>query len=254
LVGCGAVLIYAKGADNRALAGQKAVTVLVARKSIPAGTTGQTIRDGGYTEAVTMPAATVPPDALGVIDHSLLTQAVTADQQPRQLLLRGSFGTPGPNRGGLNIPDGMLAVTVAVRMPSEVAGYLQPGAAVAVFDTFNVAEGKGTAPVPAGDGLASNHAYDQATRLLLPRVQVLATGPRSADRPAGSTNSAGGLSGGGTGSQSDVQPVMVTVAVDQDQAQRLVQAAQTGSLYLGLLGNATDPHPDPGTDNYSLFP
>ncbi len=251
LVGCAAVLVYAKGADNRALAGQKAVKVLIAAKGIPAGTTGQAIRDGKYAEVVTMPAGTVPADALAAIDDSLLSQAVTADQQPHQLLLRGAFGTPAPNRGGLDIPDGMLAVSVAMRMPAQVAGYVQPGSAVAVFDTFNIAEGKGPAPVPAGDGLASNHAYDQATRLLLPRVQVLAIGARSTDKASGS---GGGLTGGGNSSSSDAQTVLVTVAVDQDQAQRLVQAAQTGYLYLGLLGNTTDPHPGPGTDNYSLFP
>jgi len=250
LVGCAAVLLYAHGADNRALAGQKAVRVLVARKAIPAGTTGQAIRDGRYTELVTMPAATVPSDALPGLDDSLLTLSLTADAQPRQLLLRGAFGTPAPNRGGLNIPDGMLAVSVAMRIPAQVAGYVQPGSAVAVFDTFNVAEGKGPAPVPAGDGLASNHAYDQATRLLLPKVQVLATGARTPDKSSGS---GGGLSGGGS-APADGQTVLVTVAVDQDQAQRLVQAAQTGSLYLALLGNTTDPRPGAGTDNYSLFP
>jgi pilus assembly protein CpaB len=252
LVGCAAVLLYAHGADKRALAGQKAVRVLVARKDIPAGTTGQAIRDGRYAEEVTMPAAAVPPDALAAIDDSLLTLAVTADEQPRQLLLRGAFGAPAPNRGGLKIPDGMLAVSVAMRVPAQVAGYVQPGAAVAVFDTFNVAEGKGPAPVPAGDGMASNHGYDQATRLLLPKVQVLAVGPRSPDKASGSSGSGGGLTGGSA--PADGQSVLVTVAVDQDQAQRLVLAAQTGSLYLALLGDRTDPRAGTGTDNYALFP
>ena len=252
LVGCAAVLLYAHSADKRALAGQRAVQVLLARKAIPAGTTGQAIHDGKYTELVTMPAAAVPPDALSTLDDSLLTLSVTADVQPRQLLLRGAFGTVAPNRGGLNVPDGMLAISVSMRVPAQVAGYVQPGSVVAVFDTCNVAEGKGPAPVPAGDGLASNHGYDQATRLLLPKVQVLAIGTRPADKPSGAASSSGGLGGGG--GQSDAQSVLVTVAVDQDQAQRLVQAAQTGSLYLALLGNDTDPRPGTGTDNYSLFP
>jgi pilus assembly protein CpaB len=253
LVGCAAVLVYARGADERALAGQRAVRVLVAVRAIPAGTSGQAIRDGGYARVLVMPAGTVPADALGGIDGALLSQAVTADQQPRQLLLRGAFGTPAPNRGGLDIPGGMLAVSVAMRMPAQVASYVQPGSAVAVFDTFNVAQGKGPAPVPAGDGLAANHDYDQATRLLLPRVAVLAIGARSPDKAPGAPGASGAGLGGG-GSSADAQSVLVTVAVDQDQAQRLVQAAQTGALYLGLLGDATDPHPGPGTDNYSLFP
>ena len=57
LVGCVAVVLYVRGADARALAGQRAVRVLVVHKLIPTGTTGQQIRAGGYTETLTMSAA-----------------------------------------------------------------------------------------------------------------------------------------------------------------------------------------------------
>lgn len=258
VVGCAALLAYVHTADKRALAGQKAVRVLVARKKIPAGTTGQAIRSGGYTELVTMPAATVPADALSTLDGSLLALAVTADQQPRQLLLRGAFDVPATRRSGLPVPDGMLAVSVSLRVPAQVAGFVQPGASVAVFDTFNIAENKSPDHVPAGDGLASNHLYDQATRLLLPKVEVLAIGGRgtpgaqvgTAPTPSPSASSG---TGGGSGQASDSTTVLVTVAVTQDQAQRLVQAAQTGALYLALLGDGAEAKPGPGVDNYSLF-
>ena len=249
LVGCVAVAAYAKSADTRALRGQQAVRVLVAHAKIPAGTTGQQIEAGHLADAVTMPAGTVPADALSTLDGDLLTLAVTVDQQPRQLLLRGAFGTPTANSGGLTIPDGMLALSVAMRTPAQVAGYVQPGAEVAVFDTFNVADGHSPGPVPAGDGLASNHSYDQATRLLLPKVKVLAVGARAAEKAAGGTLTSGSGTSGG-----DAQAVLVTVAVSQGDAQRLVHATQTGVLYLALLGTSTDPKPDAGTDNYSLFP
>ncbi len=249
LVGCVAVAVYAKGADTRALRGQQAVRVLVAHAKIPAGTTGQQIRDGHLADVVTVPAATAPADALSAVDDDLLTLAVTADQQPRQLLLRGGFGTPAANSGGLTIPDGQLALSVSMRVPAQVAGYVQPGSEVTVFDTFNVAEGHAPAPVPAGDGLASNHAYDQATRLLLPKVKVLAVGARTTEKAGGAALTSGSGTSGG-----DAQTVLITVAVSQDQAQRLVHATQTGVLYLALLGTGTDPKPDAGTDNYSLFP
>ena len=51
IIGTGAVLIYAKGADQRALAGQKAVTVLVATQQIPAGTSASTARANGMLSA-----------------------------------------------------------------------------------------------------------------------------------------------------------------------------------------------------------
>ncbi|NJC73590.1 hypothetical protein HC031_28255 [Planosporangium thailandense] len=258
-VGCAALLAYAHTADKRALDGQKGVRVLVASKKIPAGTTGQAIRDGGYTEVVTMPAATVPADALSTIDGSLLAQAVTADQQPRQLLLRGVFDAPATRRAGLPVPDGMLAVSVSMRVPAEVAGYVQPGQEVAVFDTFTVNESKSPDRVPAGDGLSTGHGYNQATRLLLPKVEILAIGgrgtPGAADvgpRPT-ATPSAGGAAGSQSGQPADGGSVLVTVAVNQDQAQRLVHSAQTGALYLALLGDGAEAKPGPGVDNYSLF-
>jgi len=197
-----------------------------------------------------MPAATVPADALSGIDTALADLAVTADQQPRQLLLRGAFDNPTVHSGGLAVPDGMLAVSVSMRVPAQVAGYVQPGSTVAVFDTFNVAEGKGT--VPAGDGLASSHEYDQATRLLLAKVQVLAIGGKGT--PGALTVPAPAQTQAANGTPApDSATVLVTVAVNQDQAQRLVQAAQTGALYLALLGNGVDVKPGTGVDNYSLF-
>lgn len=241
VVGCAAVLLYVRGADKRALAGQRAVTVLAVHKLIPAGTTGKQIRDGGYTEAVTVPASSVPADALSTVDSGLLDLAVTSDQQPRQLLLRGAFDSPTVHSGGLAVPDGMLAVSVSMHVPAQVAGYVQPGSSVAVFDTFNVAEGKGR--VPAGDGLSSSHEYDQATRLLLPKVQVLAVAGRTTPTPTPSASST-----------TDTTDVLVTLAVNQDQAQRLVLAAQSGALYLALLGNGADVRPGDGVDNYNLFP
>jgi pilus assembly protein CpaB len=249
-VGCVAVAAYVRTADKRALAGQKAVQALVVRKKIPAGTTGQAIRTGGYTELVIMPAATVPADALGGIDAPLLAQAVTADQQPRQLLLRGAFDAPAVRSGGLPVPDGTLAVSVSMRVPAQVAGYVLPGSSVAVFDTFTVAEGKGPGQVPAGDGLASSHDANQATRLLLPKVQVLAIGGRGTPGAQVGPQPAPSPSGG---QQGDSASVLVTVAVTQDQAQRIVHSAQTGNLYLALLGNGAEAKPGPGVDNHSLF-
>jgi pilus assembly protein CpaB len=257
-VGCVAVLAYVRGADERVLAGQKAAQVLVATKKIPAGTTGAAIRAGGYTELVTMPAATVPADALSRVDDSLLELALIADQQPRQLLLRGVFDVPALHTGGLAVPDGMFAVSVAMRVPAQVAGFVQPGSSVAVFDTFTVAEGRGAGShVPAGDGLSGNHDANQATRLLLPKVEVLAIGGRGTPGaqvgPQPAPTPTDGGSAGGSGQPADAATVLVTVAVSQDQAQRLVHAAQTGNLYLALLGTGAEAKPGPGADNYTLF-
>ncbi|OJF11357.1 RcpC/CpaB family pilus assembly protein, partial [Couchioplanes caeruleus] len=177
-VGCLAVVAYVRGADQRALAGREAVWVLVSTRRIPAGTTAAGIRGGGYTEKVAMPAGTVPGTALGEVDAKLDGLVLTADLLPSQLLLRGMFAEPSQVTGGLAVPDGKLAVSVQVTAAARVAGYVRPGSRVAVFTTFTMREGRGR--VPAGDGLSSGHEYNQATRMLLPRVEVIAVGERGA--------------------------------------------------------------------------
>jgi pilus assembly protein CpaB len=245
LVGGVAVLLYAAGSDARALADREPVQVLVATKRIPAGTTGKAIREDGYVERVVMPAGSVPPDAVASIDAALDGMVVTAELQERQLVLRGNFGETAVRTGGLVVPDGKVAVTVEIGDAERVAGHVEAGAEVAVFDTFTVATGQGR--TPAGDGLATDHDYTQATRLLLPRVEVLAIGERvvEEDEESDKKSSSDGKSKSGK--------VMVTLAVSQPEAEKLVLAATTGSLYFALLSDASRVQPGPGVDNRSLF-
>jgi pilus assembly protein CpaB len=244
LIGGAAVLLYAAGADARATASREPVQVLVATKRIPAGTTGKAIVQGGYVERVVMPAASVPVDAVGSIDAGLEDLVVTSDLQKRQLVLRGTFGEAAVRTGGLVVPDGRVAVTVEIGDAERVAGHVEAGAEVAVFDTFTVAEGLGR--TPAGDGLSTDHKYTHATRLLLPRVEVLAIGERvetDAKTKGDSTSE----------SKTKSQKVLVTVAVSQAEAEKLVLAATTGSLYFALLSDTSQVQPGAGVDNRTLF-
>jgi len=250
ILGCLAVISYVHGADRRALAGRQAVHVLLANKRIPAGTSAARVRTGGYLNSVVMPAAAVPPGALDKLPPTMDSLATTADIQPSQLILQGMFGEPAKLTGGLALPEGKLAVSVSVTTAARVAGFVKPGSTVAIFDSFTVAEGKGR--VPSGDiGLSSNHLYNQATRMVLPRVEVLAVGEQ------GSPNS---LAGGNTTSSSDKSSAKdgatlpVTVGVTQAEAERLIHAAQTGSIYLALLDDTATVRPGPGVDNNTLYP
>jgi len=246
LVGGVAVLLYAAGADARAVAGREPVEVLVAAKRVPAGTTGKAMLEDGYLERVVMPAGSVPADAVSAIDAGLEALVVTSELQARQLVLRGAFGEAAVSTGGLALPDGKVAVTVQIGDAERVAGHVEAGAEVAVFDTFTVAEGKGR--VPSGDGLATDHNFTQATRLLLPRVQVLAIGERvavedDAKKKDESTSD----------SKTQSQKVLVTLAVSQAEAEKLVLAATTGSLYFALFNDTSQVRPGGGVDNGTLF-
>jgi pilus assembly protein CpaB len=257
LVGCALVVLYVSGADARALAGKEAARVLIATKRIPAGTTGAEIKKGGYVEVVMMPKTSIPNDVVDVVDASLEDLALTADVQARQLLLRGAFAAPTDVSGGLNIPEGKVAVTVSIINTAGTV-FLQPGSKVALYDTFTLLEGRNG--VPAGDGLARDHAYNQATRLLLPSVEVVATGvgnkltaTNGSQSGSGDAGSGGVLGGDKDKPDEDATSTLVTVAVTQDEAERLIHATQTGTLYIALLDGSSTLRPGPGVDNNSLF-
>jgi pilus assembly protein CpaB len=248
--GCLAVVAYVRGVDRRALAGQEAVWTLVTTQRIPAGTTGAEIQAGEYTRRVAMPAATVPPDSVQAIDDQLATLSITADVQPGQLLLRGMFGESTRISGGLVLPEGKVAVSVETTAASRVAGFVRPGSKVAIFDTFTVRDGKGR--VPAGARLSDNYDYNHATRVLLPRIEVLAVGERGTAGAAISTPPTEGQPAKDTAKAG--QTVLVTVAAGQAEAEKLIHASLTGTLTLVLLDDTATITPGAGVDNNSLFP
>ncbi|MEU8818861.1 RcpC/CpaB family pilus assembly protein [Actinoplanes sp. NPDC048796] len=239
-----AVLAYAHSADRRALNGVKGVWVLVAKQRIPAGTRGADIRAKGLAERVLMPARTVPEGTLTswTSDLDRLTLSATAERM--QLLMRPLFQAAGPSASapsrGFAVPTGMLAVTVQLSVPTQVAGNLVAGDRVAVYGTF-----------PA----TAQNAEEQTTRLLLPRAVVISIGeaqaPDVTPKPTPSPSASATTSG--TTPSSYVRYV-VTLAVDSPDAQRLVHAARTGLLYLAMLGPEATAVPGPGVDISGLFP
>lgn len=250
-VGTVGVLVYVRTAESRAVAGKQAISVLVVDQRIPAGTSGKDIRNKGMTKSVTMPASAVPADALTSLDAGLDNQVVTADIAPRQLLLRGHFAGSSAVTGGLALPAGTMALSVSAKAPSDVAGYIVPGSKVAVFDTFSAAAGSHN---PNGDGLSRGEGKSQATRIVLSGIDVIAVGQHGSGQTttAGGAGSSDGAGSSATGTAKNDE-ITITVAVTQRQAEKLVHATQTGSIYLGLLGNDSQVKPGSGVDNNSLF-
>lgn len=235
LVGTTSVFWYVRGADARAMAGKQAVTVLIADQSVPAGTAAGKAVDTGLLRTEQMPADTVPAGVLSEIPSDLAQLVAVADIAPGQLVLRSMFDKDQPNPSGLAIPDGMIAVTVPLGMPQEVAGYVKAGSDVAVFDTYTERDAKGR---PTGDGLPKSREDVQITRVLLPSVEVLAIGGAPAKK-----------ADAGESQQVDV---LVTVAVDQHDAERLILRSETGLLHLALLSSTSKVKPGRGADTRSM--
>ncbi|MFD9704932.1 Flp pilus assembly protein CpaB [Lentzea sp. NPDC059081] len=231
---CGAagVFLYVKGADSRAIAGQQAVTVLVAKERIPAGTSSESLKE--LVEQQQMPKSSVPGNVLSEVDSSFAKLVTSSELAEGQLLTRSSFTEEASLAKGISIPDGMIAVTVPTEAWQRAGGLIQKGSKVAVFDTFTVMDGKGN--TPAGDGLSKQYERNQSTRLLLTGLEVLSVVDEKKAAEDG-----------------DVGKAIVTVAVKQADAEKLIHGQQTGTLYFALLGGKSDIAPGNGVDNRSLF-
>jgi pilus assembly protein CpaB len=228
-----AMTLYARGVDQRAVDGRQAISVLLATKKIKAGTTGAEIRRQKLVRTVVMPAETVPEGTLNALGADLDRLELSADLAPQQLLMRGLFGVAGTKSAAtVGVPDGRLGVSVEVSMAPGVAAKVAEGDRVTVFVTYP----KGGSP------------DSQKTRVLLPAATVISitSGQPSDVAPAPTSTS--------RASSRAAQSYPATLAVDQADATRLVHAAQTAELYLGLLGEGTEVTPSAAVDYGSLWP
>ena len=250
VVGSVAVVAYARAADQRALAGQEAVRAYVAEKEVPAGTTaGQAVQDGLIVQEL-IARKGVPDNALTTVDADYEQLVATSAIQPGEIVLRNRFAAHGVAQGLLPVPTGLLAVSVSLDDPSHVGSFVTVGSKVAVFDTFNIQEKVKPDLTPAGDHLQDNHGFTRATRLLLPSVEVLAvddsttvtSSDKAQDKPSGLGAAA-----------MEPSTTLLTLAVTQDQAQRLVHGARTGTLTFALLGPDAHATPGAGVNDRTLF-
>jgi pilus assembly protein CpaB len=240
LVGTGAVYAYVKNADTRAVADKQPVNVLIVSKRIPAGTSAQDVRSGSYLRTDHLPADATPQGAVKVLATDWESEVATADIQPGQVVLRDMFGSKVPTTSGLAIPAGKIAISVKLSADGDVAGYVQPGSQIAIFDTFILVDGKN---VPSGSKSGSDKNDNWATKLLLPRVEVLAVSQAAPDGTKAGLKDANSNSSSAT--------LLVTVAVTQADAERLIQVAQTGMPYAALLSDDSKTAPAPGVDNHN---
>jgi pilus assembly protein CpaB len=216
-IGAGvAVYAFARSSDERALADQQPVPVLVSAAVVPAGTTLRSALEDGLIEQSLVPVALRPAAAVVEVSSTTGELIATADLPAGQVILDGAFAADLPDIAPIDIPDGKFAVSVLLEAPAKVGPFLRPGSSIAVYATAGLDSSQAGGPEVL------------ATRAILDKVTVLAIGPV--------TEKEEDDAGDGTWDQT-----LVTVAVDDTQAAKLIHGAQTGSLYLALLADGAEP-------------
>lgn len=233
LIGTGAVYLYVHTADSRAANGLKATTVLVVTKEIPVGTTWSSVAAGGYVTTESVPVSAAPSSALASTTADVTsTDAATFAIPTGQILVRQMFATKPAATGALAIPGKLQALSIALPSNADVSGFVQPGSQVAVYSVHQL-----TRSTSSGQQIGQNPF---ASKLLLPRIAVLAVSQAAPTTVNGS-------------GASPANAVLVTLAVSQEDAERIVLAQKVGDLYLSLLSDSSATAVDGGTLGVGFF-
>jgi len=225
-LGTGMVFLYVRGADNRAEASQQPVEVLKAVGRINPGETLADAQAAGKIQLGSVPRAQVLAGAVNStagLDGSVALATI----YPNEQIITSKFGSPG-DQSTLTIPDGDIAMSVNLSDTGRVAGFVSPGAKVAIF--VNTTDDGGT----------------ETTRLLLPAVQVIAVG----DTTVVSTTTTDAQ---GAQTTEQLPKTLFTLAVPQDDAEKIMFATAHGELSFGLLNDKSKVKAGPGVTADNLF-
>jgi len=240
MLGIVAVLAYVRQANERAVSGLKAETVMVADHAIPAGTSLSTAQAAHLLGTEKVPNSSLTNPAVQSVtaanQHLVISGAVAKGQVLLQNMLakRGSLtlGISGPV---LPLPPGDIAVTMEMCLDADVAGYVQPGSYIAVFDTFPVrADGAMTYTCTSHNPPTKGSVF---ARIVVARVRVLSVTPVTSQ---GTSAPAGQLADADPTSQASsvatAGQVLVTLAAtSQTMAENLVLVTSAGDPTFGLL-------------------
>jgi pilus assembly protein CpaB len=212
------VYTYAKKADDRAMEDQSPVTVVVAKSEIPAGTPVLQASQSGAFEQRDVPSAAAIDGAMSSLDP-IKDQVALTTLFPNQQLSTQMFGKTLAESSVLPIPPDNIAVSFQFTDPARVAGFVKPGSSVVVFLTI-------------GPGSGSQNQQDESTRVLLSKALVIGVGPTTA-APQGDTSK----SDEENANDEQIPRALLTLALTDAQAAKLVYGSQHGTLYLGLLND-----------------
>lgn len=229
-LGASLVFLYVQGVDQRAQADAEPVKVLTATKTINAGEKVSEAQKAGKFALTEVPGTSVLAGALTTTDP-IADQVAVTSIVPGEQIIPSKFGGVG-SQSRITIPDKMMAISVQLTDPQRVAGFVSPGSDVAIFSTTVT----GTGDV----------VTQPTTRLLLPKVQVIAVGQTGVT--ATTTTD-----GEGEQTTEAIPTTILTLALEQRDAERVILAAGQSELTFALLTDKSTVAPSGGTTLDDLF-
>lgn len=240
LLGAGLVLLYARGADRRAIESQQPRTVYVVKQVVPAGTTLKDAQRGGLIDVAEVATKAVPAGVLTTIGPDNSGLVAVSDIAPGQYAFEAAFGTQRVGQKAIVVPTGKIAISVSLEDPNRVGAFVTPGSKITIYDTYKIQK------VGVDEATKQfNELNVRSTSVLLKGIEVIGIGASSLTSPAPTTNEKGGGAISSAQQPAQIQTYLVTVAVTPEESIRLVHAIQHSDqlqnnpakhIYFGLEG------------------
>jgi pilus assembly protein CpaB len=237
LAGTAMIVLYVQGIDERATEGQELVEVLVATEALDAGESVSAAQEAGKFDTKEVRRTDVVDGALSSTS-SISDLVATGPIYPGEQLIARKFGTLG-DTDSLIIPDDKMAISVELTDFERVAGFVNPGNEVAIFATAS----SPTLIAPNGD----ERKLGDWTRIVLARVPVVGVGTTSVTSRTTQTEE-------GEQVTEQVPRAILTLAVSQAEAEKLIHADRTTDLTFALLTDGTESQDEPGVGLAGVMP
>lgn len=217
-----ALVRYVQGAEDRAVAGEELVDVLVATADIKAGTSAAELGDRVVSESVQVK---VRPENAVTAFKQIDGLVAAVDLVKGEQLLTSRFINPGAFQGARSssalLPKGANEVTFKLAAERALGGQLRPGDTVTVLASFQSSDNETVAPDGA---VKAQQKSPDAAHVLLNRVTVVRIQfPEDANTSSKEKNGV---------AVAPTQDLYVTLAVDQPSLERAVFAAEFGKVWL----------------------
>jgi pilus assembly protein CpaB len=223
LVGTFILVAYVNSAEDRALAGERTVNVLVVADAIPKGTPAASL--SGKVTRKEVPAKVQATGSVTDLKE-LEGKVASVDLVPGEQVVASRFASPQVANRGL-APAGSMQVTIPLAPPNALGGQVQAGDTVGVVASFEPKNTVGTSAGGPGVQLPPVNT-PETTHLFLHKVLV--TDVQWSEPPEQEEES-------GEAAADDVETAptgsfLVTLALDGPNVERVIYAAEFGSVWL----------------------
>ncbi len=237
LIGTVALVAFVAGAEERALEGEQLVEVYVVTEPILGGTAADEIEELVVVEEV--PVKVRPTDAVDSL-AALRGKVAAVDLQPGEQLIESRFVEVSEFTSreiGVQVPEDMIEVTVALEPERAIGGLVEPGQTVSVFASFDPFElttflveidGEEIV-VPPAAGQEIDAETPNSTDLILHKILVTAVQEQQGTRAIGADDEEADRL-----TTAPSERILVTLAVPPSEAERVVFTAEFGHIWLGI--------------------